>query len=68
MINFSCFNLSGTLSHSVANLGSLVDIRLEGNHINGVVPSNWTSLMNMKLFYLSRAFLTKFKTQTTIQI
>ncbi|XP_050915391.1 formate dehydrogenase, chloroplastic/mitochondrial-like [Lathyrus oleraceus] len=66
MINLPCFNLSGTLSHSVANLGSLVDIRLEGNHINGVVPSNWTSLMNMKLFDLSRAFLTKFKTQTTI--
>lgn len=53
MINLPCFNLSGTLSYSVENLCSLVEIRLEGNHINGVVPSNWTSLMNMKLFDLS---------------
>ncbi|KAI5431602.1 hypothetical protein KIW84_035696 [Lathyrus oleraceus] len=53
MINLPRFNLSGTLSHFVANLGSLVEIRLKGNHINGVVPSNWTSLMNMKLLDLS---------------
>ncbi|XP_058738991.1 receptor-like kinase TMK3 [Vicia villosa] len=53
MINLQRFNLSGSLSPSVANLGSLVEIRLEGNHINGVVPSNWTSLMNLKLLDLS---------------
>lgn len=53
MINLPRFNLSGSLSSSVANLGSLVEIRLEGNHINGVVPSNWTSLMNLKLLDLS---------------
>lgn len=53
MIDLPRFNLSGTLSPSVANLGSLVEIRLGGNHIDGVVPSNWTSLMNLKLLDLS---------------
>ncbi|CAK8544147.1 unnamed protein product [Lathyrus sativus] len=53
MINLPRFNLSGSLSPSVANLGSLVEIRLGGNHIDGVVPSNWTSLMNLKLLDLS---------------
>lgn len=53
MINLPHFNLSGTLSPSVANLGSLVEIRLGGNNLNGVVPSNWTGLMNLKLLDLS---------------
>ncbi|XP_020233858.1 receptor protein kinase TMK1 [Cajanus cajan] len=53
MINLPNFNLSGSLSPSVANLGSLVQIRLEGNDISGVVPGNWTSLMSMKLLDLS---------------
>jgi len=53
MINMQRFNLSGTLSPSVANLGSLVEIRLGGNHLNGVVPSNWTSLRNLNVLDLS---------------
>lgn len=53
MINMQSFNLSGTLSPSVANLGSLVQIKLGGNHLNGVVPSNWTSLRNLNVLDLS---------------
>lgn len=53
VINMQHFNLSGTLSPSVANLGSLVSIKLGGNHLNGVVPSNWTSLRNLNLLDLS---------------
>lgn len=53
MINMQRFNLSGTLSPSVANLGSLVQIKLGGNHLNGVVPSNWTSLRNLNVLDLS---------------
>ncbi|XP_027350884.1 receptor protein kinase TMK1-like [Abrus precatorius] len=53
MINLPSFNLSGTLSPSVANLASLVEIRLGGNNLGGVVPSNWTTLASLKLLDLS---------------
>ncbi|KAJ1379065.1 Protein kinase domain [Sesbania bispinosa] len=53
LINLPHFNLSGTLSPSVANLGSLVEIRLGGNKLSGVVPSNWTSLTSLTLLDLS---------------
>ncbi|XP_015951388.1 LOW QUALITY PROTEIN: receptor-like kinase TMK3 [Arachis duranensis] len=53
MIILSKFNFSGTLSPSVAKLDSLVEIRLGGNKISGVVPSNWTSLRSLKLLDLS---------------
>ncbi|MED6172822.1 hypothetical protein PIB30_053526 [Stylosanthes scabra] len=53
MIILSNFNLIGTLSPSVAKLDSLVEIRLGGNRISGVVPSNWTSLRSLKLLDLS---------------
>ncbi|KAK7284783.1 hypothetical protein RJT34_19536 [Clitoria ternatea] len=53
MINLPKFKLNGTLSPSVANLGSLVEIRLGGNNISGGVPSNWTSLTSLKLLDLS---------------
>lgn len=53
MIILSNFNLSGNLSPSVANLDSLVEIRLGGNKISGVIPSNWTSLRSLTLLDLS---------------
>lgn len=53
MINMQHFNLNGTLSPSVANLGSLAEIRLGGNNLNGVVPSNWTGLMKLNLLDLT---------------
>ncbi|KAL5135540.1 Receptor protein kinase TMK1 [Glycine soja] len=53
MINLPNLNLSGSLSPSVANLGSLVEIRLGGNDISGVVPGNWTSLASLKSLDLS---------------
>ncbi|ESW34963.1 hypothetical protein PHAVU_001G195500 [Phaseolus vulgaris] len=53
MINLPNLNLSGSLSPSVANLGSLVEIRLGGNDISGTVPGNWSSLTSLKLLDLS---------------
>ncbi|KAK7287233.1 hypothetical protein RIF29_00384 [Crotalaria pallida] len=53
MITLSNFNLSGTLSPSVAKLDSLVGIRLSGNKISGVIPSNWTSLRSLTLLDIS---------------
>ncbi|KAK7278736.1 hypothetical protein RJT34_23772 [Clitoria ternatea] len=53
MIALSNFNLSGTLSPSIANLGSLVEIRLGGNNISGGVPRNWTTLGDLALLDLS---------------
>ncbi|XP_027364571.1 receptor protein kinase TMK1-like [Abrus precatorius] len=53
MIVLTNFNLSGTLSPSVANLGSLVEIRLGGNNLSGSIPSDWTSLRYLTLLDLS---------------
>ncbi|TKY53157.1 Receptor kinase TMK3 [Spatholobus suberectus] len=53
MIVLNNFNLSGTLSPSVAKLGSLVEIRLAGNDLSGGIPSNWTSLRSLTLLDLS---------------
>ncbi|KAG4982443.1 hypothetical protein AAZX31_10G077300 [Glycine max] len=53
MILLEKFNISGTLSPSVAKLDSLVEIRLGGNDISGGIPSNWTSLRSLTLLDLS---------------
>jgi len=53
MIILNNFNLSGTLSPSIAKLDSLVGIRLGGNDISGRIPSNWTSLRSLTLLDLS---------------
>ncbi|KAE9590791.1 hypothetical protein Lal_00023202 [Lupinus albus] len=53
MINLPNMKYNGTLSPSVANLGSLVEIRLGGNNLSGIVPSNWTSLTSLNLLDLS---------------
>ncbi|KAJ6923899.1 receptor protein kinase TMK1-like [Populus alba x Populus x berolinensis] len=50
-LNISFFmdrNLSGTLSPSVAKLGSLIQIKLGSNNLSGQVPENWTSLTSLK--------------------
>ncbi|KAK7396761.1 hypothetical protein VNO78_17919 [Psophocarpus tetragonolobus] len=53
IINLPNFNLSGSLSPSVANLGSLTEIRLGRNNITGVMPANWSSLTSLKMLDLS---------------
>ncbi|KAF5750585.1 receptor protein kinase TMK1 [Tripterygium wilfordii] len=53
MINIPKFNLSGTLSPSVAQLDSLSQINLASNEVNGPIPSNWTSLKSLKTLDLS---------------
>ncbi|KAG5243900.1 receptor protein kinase [Salix suchowensis] len=46
-------NLSGTLSPSIAKLGSLTQIKLGSNNLSGQVPENWTSLTSLKTLDLS---------------
>ncbi|KAF7804228.1 receptor protein kinase TMK1-like [Senna tora] len=53
MINLPNFNLNGTLSPRVANMSSLVAIRLAGNHLTGVIPNEWTSLKSLTLLDIS---------------
>ncbi|KAJ6303893.1 hypothetical protein OIU77_017719 [Salix suchowensis] len=47
-------NLSGSLSPSVAKLGSLFQVKLAGNNIIGPIPDNWTSLTSLKTLDLIR--------------
>ncbi|KAE8697801.1 methyltransferase-like protein 21C-like [Hibiscus syriacus] len=44
ILNLPHYNLSGTLSPSVAKLDSLSQIRLQANNLRGSIPNNWTSL------------------------
>lgn len=53
VINLPKFNLNGTLSPSLANLDSLVEIRLQNNNLSGQIPSNWTALKSLTLLDLS---------------
>lgn len=53
VINLPKFNLSGTLSPSLANLISLGEIRLQNNNLSGPIPSNWTALKSLTLLDLS---------------
>ncbi|PPR98984.1 hypothetical protein GOBAR_AA21683 [Gossypium barbadense] len=53
IINLPHYNLSGTLSPSVANLDSLSQIRLQSNNLSGPVPDNWTSLKSLETLDLS---------------
>ncbi|KAH8485404.1 hypothetical protein H0E87_027003 [Populus deltoides] len=46
-------NLSGTLSPSVAKLGSLFQVKLASNNLGGHIPDNWTSLTSLKTLDLS---------------
>ncbi|XP_010543834.1 PREDICTED: receptor-like kinase TMK3 [Tarenaya hassleriana] len=53
IMNLPRLNLTGTLSPSVAKLGSVSQIRLQSNRINGPIPENWTSLKSLKTLDLS---------------
>ncbi|XP_010557993.1 PREDICTED: receptor-like kinase TMK3 isoform X1 [Tarenaya hassleriana] len=53
IMNLPRLNLTGTLSPSVAKLGSLSQIRFQFNHINGPIPENWTALKSLKTLDLS---------------
>ncbi|OWM69038.1 receptor protein kinase TMK1-like [Punica granatum] len=53
IINLPRHNLSGTLSPSVADLDSLLEIRLAGNQLHGQVPENYTELKSLRLLDLS---------------
>ena len=48
VINLPNHNLNGTLSPSIGNLDSLVEIRLGGNNLTGTIPVNLTKLGNLK--------------------
>ncbi|EOY08473.1 Leucine-rich repeat protein kinase family protein isoform 2 [Theobroma cacao] len=53
IINLPHYNLSGTLSPSVAKLDSLSEIRLQSNNLTGPIPENWTSLKSLETLDLS---------------
>ncbi|KAL4339556.1 hypothetical protein GQ457_08G017530 [Hibiscus cannabinus] len=53
IINLPHYNLSGSLSPSIAKLDSLSEIRLQSNNLSGHIPSNWTSLKSLETFDLS---------------
>ncbi|XP_023521261.1 receptor protein kinase TMK1-like [Cucurbita pepo subsp. pepo] len=53
MINLPKRGLLGTLSPSISNLDSLIEIRLAGNNISGIVPQNFTSLKSLRLLDLT---------------
>ncbi|KAK8663150.1 hypothetical protein V6N13_025031 [Hibiscus sabdariffa] len=53
IINLAHYNLSGTLSPSLAKLDSLSQIRLQSNNLSGPIPSNWSSLKALETLDLS---------------
>ncbi|KAL8129427.1 hypothetical protein V2J09_018582 [Rumex salicifolius] len=53
VINLPRYDLNGTLSPSIANLGSLSKIILKNNNITGSIPLNWTALTSLTLVDLS---------------
>ncbi|CAH9115519.1 unnamed protein product [Cuscuta epithymum] len=53
VINLQKLNLSGTLSPSLAALGSLLEIHLAGNKLHGQVPTNLTKLGSLRLLDIS---------------
>ncbi|XP_030506178.2 receptor-like kinase TMK3 [Cannabis sativa] len=53
ILNLPGHKLNGTLSPSLANLTSLLEIRLSGNHLNGTIPENLTELEHLRLLDLT---------------
>ncbi|CAA2956987.1 receptor-like kinase TMK3 [Olea europaea subsp. europaea] len=53
IINLPKLGLNGTLSPSLVNLPSLLEIRLGGNNLHGTVPANFTLLRSLRLMDLS---------------
>ncbi|XP_027342460.1 receptor-like kinase TMK3 [Abrus precatorius] len=53
IINLPRHKLNGTLSPSLASLDSLLEIRLAGNNITGIVPGEFSELKSLRLLDLS---------------
>ncbi|KAK2996916.1 hypothetical protein RJ639_025209 [Escallonia herrerae] len=53
VIHLPKFNLTGTLSPSIANLDSLTQIILGSNSLDGAIPANWTSLKSLTMLDVS---------------
>ncbi|KAK6163642.1 hypothetical protein DH2020_000506 [Rehmannia glutinosa] len=53
IINLRNLGLNGTLSPSLVDLPSLMEIHLEGNNLHGILPSNLTLLNSLRLLNLS---------------
>ncbi|CAA2975583.1 receptor-like kinase TMK3 [Olea europaea subsp. europaea] len=53
IINLPKLGLNGTLSPSLVNLPSLLEIHLGGNNLDGMIPVNLTSLRSLRLLDIS---------------
>ncbi|KAL7198412.1 hypothetical protein ACSBR2_020832 [Camellia fascicularis] len=53
IINLPKQGLNGTLSPSLANLPSLMEIHLGGNHVSGTVPTKLSELKSLRLLDIS---------------
>ncbi|KAL2536083.1 Leucine-rich repeat protein kinase family protein [Forsythia ovata] len=53
IINLPKLGLNGTLSPSLVNLPSLLEIRLGGNNLHGMIPVNLTLLRSLRLLDIS---------------
>ncbi|CAN4099023.1 unnamed protein product [Withania somnifera] len=53
IVNLQNKKLTGTLSPSLANLDSLLEVHLKGNSLHGQVPTNLTELKFLRLLDLS---------------
>ncbi|RWV99131.1 hypothetical protein GW17_00037979 [Ensete ventricosum] len=53
VINLPNLQLNGTISPSLGKLDDLVDVRLEGNNLSGMIPVNMTNLKLLKTLDLS---------------
>ena len=53
IVNLAKYNLSGTLSPSPANLGTVTQIRISSDHLSGPIPTNWTGLKPLTMLDVS---------------
>lgn len=53
MMNLHKFNLSGTLSSSIADLHSLSEIILGSNNLTGPIPASWVNMKSLKVLDVS---------------
>ncbi|KAL7174614.1 hypothetical protein ACSBR2_033789 [Camellia fascicularis] len=53
IVNLQKQRLNGTLSPSLANLSSLIEVHLGGNNISGQVPTNFAELRSLRLLDIS---------------